>query len=390
MSNLSGPSQPFRRRFAELAKGQLHSPLPGRVTTAVATSQHRLSEPKALPHRRREPNPRCAAPLRKLMGVEMLSTGSFVPPTIVSNQFLADTLGFDADWIVQRTGIEARRHLAPELATSDMAIEAGKRCLAAANVRAEEVDLLVVATGTPDSVGVSTAGLVQAELGLCAPAMDVVAACSGFIYAMVTASQFIATGTARRALVIGADTMSRIINPRDMRTYPLFGDGAGAILLGPGTPQQGLVSYSIGSDGSGNSLLRRPMGGSRIPVDPALCPLGLQYLYMDGRNVFRWAIEVLNTSIPDVLEHAEMTADDMATIVMHQANLRIIEAVTGDLELPRERIFNNLQNYGNTTNGSVPVALDEAFSRRQPHRGDHLLLSGFGAGLSWGSIIFRC
>ncbi len=205
------------------------------------------------------------APVRRLMGVQILATGSYVPDQVVDNEELA-TLGFDAEWILQRTGIRERRILPPELATSDMALAAAQRCLARAEVAAADVDLLIVATFTPDVPVPSVACLVQHQLGISAPAMDLQAGCAGFVYALATAAQFVAAGTSRRALVIGADCNSRILNRQDMKIYPLFGDGAGAVLLGPGTSDQGLESYTLGADGSGAELLIRPMGGTRTAM----------------------------------------------------------------------------------------------------------------------------
>ncbi|HEY1784822.1 MAG TPA: ketoacyl-ACP synthase III, partial [Pirellulales bacterium] len=219
------------------------------------------------------------APVRRLMGVQILATGSYVPDQVVDNEELA-TLGFDAEWILQRTGIRERRILPPELATSDMALAAAQRCLARAEVAAADVDLLIVATFTPDVPVPSAACLVQHQLGVSAPAMDLQAGCAGFVYALATAAQFIATGTSRRALVIGADCNSRILNRQDMKIFPLFGDGAGAVLLGPGTSDQGLESYTLGADGSGAELLIRPMGGTRLALTAEGLAANLQFLRM--------------------------------------------------------------------------------------------------------------
>ncbi|MEX0714332.1 MAG: beta-ketoacyl-ACP synthase III [Pirellulales bacterium] len=329
------------------------------------------------------------APLRKLTGVQVLATGSYVPDPVVTNDDLHASLGFDPAWIVQRTGIRERRHAPPHQATSDLAVRAAQRCLDRAGVSPDEIDLVLVGTFTPDMSFPATACLVQDRLGIRAPAVDMQAACAGFVYAMITGAQFVATGCSRRALVIGADCNSRVLNPKDQRTYPLFGDGAGAVLLAPGSLEQGLISYALGSDGSGAGLLSRPMGGSRMPIECERLEQGLQYMQMDGRAVFKWAVRLLDQSITDVLEAAQMKAGDIDLVVLHQANIRIIYAATDVLGIERRKVMLNLDRYGNTSGGSIPLALDEAFDQGRIKRGDRILISGFGAGLAWGTAILR-
>ncbi|HEY1066295.1 MAG TPA: beta-ketoacyl-ACP synthase III [Pirellulales bacterium] len=329
------------------------------------------------------------SPLRSLMGVQIVGTGSYAPDVVVTNDDLVKRLGFDADWILQRSGIHERRHSPPHMATSDLAAEAAKRCLAKSGVSPSEVDLVVVGTFTPDVLCPSTACLLQNKLGINAPAMDVQAACAGFMYALVTAAQFVATGNARYALAVGADCNSRIINPRDMRTYPLFGDGAGAVLLAAGEPHQGLVAYTLGSDGSGADLLIRRMGGSRMPPSATMLEEDAHYLEMDGRAVFKWAVRLLGDTIDDVLRPAGMTVEDVQLFIAHQANVRIIKAAADAVKLREDQLFVNLDRYGNTSAASIPLALDEALDQGRLQRGDNLLLSGFGAGLSWGTALMR-
>jgi len=330
------------------------------------------------------------SPLRTLLGVQMLSTGGYVPPRVVTNAELAASLGFDSDWISQRTGIQNRRICDPDIATSDIAAAAGFECLARAKCPVEEVDLLIVATSTPDVGAVATGCIVQDKMGLNAPAFDLFVACAGFMYALITASQFVASGCARRALVIGADCMSRVLDPKDQRTFPLFGDGAGAVLLGPGTPQQGLLSYTLGSDGSGAEMLIRRMGGSKYPPSHELIDQGEHYLKMDGKAVFKWAVRLFNDMVPRVLQHGGLTINDIDLWIVHQANQRIIEAAAENLGIPMDRIVLNLDRYGNTTAGSVPLVLDEAVTSGRVRPGGHIVLSGFGAGLSWGTAIWQC
>jgi 3-oxoacyl-[acyl-carrier-protein] synthase-3 len=332
---------------------------------------------------------RSTSRLRSLLGVQILAAGSYVPDNIVSNEQLESQLGFEPGWILKRSGIRQRRHARPDQATSDLAVEAARRAIAKADVDPADIDLVVVGTFTPDMPTPSTACLVQDRLGLNAAAMDVQAACAGFLYALVTGMQFVATGSSQLALVIGADCNSRILNPADQRTYPLFGDGAGAVLLGAGNSDQGLTSYTLGSDGSGGELLSRPMGGSRFPASSEFIEQNLHYLQMDGRAVFKWAIGVLSESINSVLDAAGLTLDDVDLLVAHQANIRIIDAAAESLGLPREKVFTNLDRYGNTSAGSVPLALDEALESGLVQPGSKIILSGFGAGLVWGTALLQ-
>ena len=239
--------------------------------------------------------------LGSLLGVQVVGVGSSVPDNLVRNEDLA-SLGYDADWILQRTGILERRHALEDMATSDLAVEAAQRCIEHAQVDPQDIDLLLLGTFTPDMLLPSTACVVQDRLGLCAPAMDIQAACASFVYAMITGTQFIACGSSRLVLVIGADCNSRMIDPADKHTFPLFGDAAGAVLLAPGSKQQGLVSYAVGSDGSGAELLCRRMGGSRLPFSYDPESNGQHFLRMEGKPIFKWAIRVLGETISDVLE----------------------------------------------------------------------------------------
>ena len=326
---------------------------------------------------------------RALTGVQILGTGSYLPERVVTNEDLRDQYGFDPEWIVNRTGIHERRFAAPHQATSDLCVHAAVRCLKAAECDPSEVDLVVVGTMTPDMSFPSTACLVQDRLKLNCPAFDLQAACAGFSYALITASQFVAAGTSRRALVIGGDCNSRVINPRDPKSFPLFGDGAGAALVGPGSPEQGMVAYQLGADGSGGDLLSRPSCGSRMPPSVEALEKGLQYLTMDGRAVFKWAVRMLTDSTHAVLARAERGVEDVRWFIPHQANVRIIHAASDVLGFHRDAVFKNLDRYGNTSGGSIPIALDELYRAGGIRRGDLLLTSGFGAGLTWGTALWR-
>jgi 3-oxoacyl-[acyl-carrier-protein] synthase-3 len=335
----------------------------------------------------RLPQPR--PPCRSLTGVRIVGTGSYVPDSVVTNEHLRERLGCDSAWIVKRTGILERRHAQPHQATSDLCQEAGRRCLEQAGVHPKDVDLLVLATFTADMSIPSAACLVQHGLKLNCGALEVQAACSGFMYALVTGAAYICSGASDLALVIGGDCNSRIVDPLDLKTYPLFGDGAGAVLLARGRPEQGLLSYCLGSDGSGADLLSRPACGSRLPPTPELLAQRKHYMHMEGRAVFRWAVAILCDTIQDVLQASNLRPSDIDLYIPHQANIRIINAGIDVLKIPRSKVYNNLERYGNTSSGSVPLALDEAVTEGLVKPGGLLVLSGFGAGLTWGTAVMR-
>jgi 3-oxoacyl-[acyl-carrier-protein] synthase-3 len=337
---------------------------------------------------RKTKSPRLAR-TKRLTGFQIAATGSYAPDTIVSNDDLRTAHGFDPQWIAERTGIHERRHAPAELATSDLCREAALNCLSAASVEKDDVDLLVVATHTPDLAMPGTACLVQEKLGLFCGAFDVQAACAGFMVALSIGAQFVATGNAECCLVIGADVSSRIVNPIDQGTYPLFGDGAGAVLLTRGGTDQGFLAYQLGTDGSGANLLGRRAGGSRLPLSAETLQANQHYFHMNGRAVFRWAVETVARSASELFEATKLTANDVHLFVPHQANQRILQSVGERLGMSSERIYSNVARYGNTMAGSIPLALDEAVRAGRIQRGQRVLLSGFGAGLSWGSAIVQ-
>ena len=307
----------------------------------------------------------------------------------MSNHDLQRTHGFDPDWIVNRTGIHERRFAAPHQATSDLCNQAAIRCLKAAGREPSDVNLLVLATFTPDMAFPSTANLVQDQLKLSCPAFDVQAACAGFVFALVIAAQFVGTGNSRCALVIGGDCNSRVTNPGDQKSFPLFGDGAGAVLLGPGEPDQGLVAYQLGSDGSGGDLLSRPACGSRIPPSAAALEQGLHYLTMDGRAVFKWAVRILADSTLAVLRTPSgrcATSAGSSPIRPTSGSSTPRPTCWASTVTPSSRTSSA---YGNTSAGSIPLALDELYQQGGIRRGDLLLTSGFGAGLNWGTALWR-
>jgi 3-oxoacyl-[acyl-carrier-protein] synthase-3 len=331
--------------------------------------------------------------IRTIRGVKISATGSFPAERRVRNEDLSE-LGCDAEWIVQRTGILARHHVLPGQATSDLAIPAAKRCLEDGGVAAHEVDLIIVATMTPDHFTPSSSALVQAALGCSCPAFDVNAACSGFMYALIIGSQFIKTGCARKVLVIGADVMSMVVDPLDKKTYPLFGDGAGAALLTPdeeavGDEGCGILAYRLASEGALSNLLVVPAGGSRRPICQEALDRREQYLKMNGQAVFKWAVRLIPEVATELLSQARLTLDDIDLFIVHQANRRILDSAIEHLGVPPEKVFMNLDEYGNTSAASIPISLDEAMRAGRIVKGNRVVLCGFGAGLSWGACVFQ-
>lgn len=324
-----------------------------------------------------------------MTGVAISGIGSYVPDRVVTNAELENRYGFEEGWVEKRTGIKERRYAADDEGTSDLAVKAARSAMQAAGIGAEDVDLLLVGTFTPDFTCPSTACLVQDKLGLDAPAVDLQAACSGFMYALATGAQYVATGNAQNALVIGADINSRIVEPADQGTAPLFGDGAGAVILGPGQGDQGLICYQLGADGAGGCMLDRPVGGTARPITPELIASGQHYLKMDGRNVFKWAIKAVTETIRLVIDKAGVQVDDVKLFVLHQANIRIIDHAMDVLGIPKDKVCNNLDRVGNTSAASIPLALHEAAQTHDLASGDLILMCGFGAGLTWGTGLFR-
>ena len=322
----------------------------------------------------------------RLPGIRVIGTGSYVPENVVANEDLT-SLGCDAEWIVQRTGIRERRHASPGTKTSDMATIAAERCLQQSGRQADEVDLVVLGTFTADLPMPATACQIQDRLGINAPAFDVHAACAGFIYSMITGMQFVANGTSKLALLVGADTNSRVANPEDKKTYPLFGDGAGAVLVEAGNSDQGLLAYTLGADGSGHDLLCIPMGGSADPVHAPGVTQGQQFMRMDGRPVFKWAVRLIESTVRDVTREAGLDVNDIDLFIFHQANSRIIDAAAVNLGADPDKVLVNVDRYGNTSAGSIPLALDEAFRAGKIQPGSRIILSGFGGGLAWGTAL---
>src|SRR5437879_4141832 len=302
------------------------------------------------------------------------------------NSELAAMVDTSDEWIRARTGIAERRIAAPEETTCSLAVNAARAALDVADKRPEDLDLIIVATCTPDYANMpATASLVQHALGAArAGALDLNAVCSGFLYVLATGSQFILNGAYRSVLVIGAEVFTRILDWQDRSTCVLFGDGAGAVVLQPTDQPGGLLSFVLGSDGAGACSLYVPAGGSRAPASAQTVADRLHYVKMQGRDVFRFATRVVPESVLDALAKAGLTTDDVDLFIPHQANVRIIEATARRLKLAPSVVFSNVAQYGNTSAASIPVALCEAIEADRVHVGSTVVLAGFGAGLSWG------
>lgn len=317
--------------------------------------------------------------------IGILGTGSYVPDKILTNQMLEEMVETSDEWIRTRTGIQERRIADKETATSDLALEAAKRALEAASVRAEELDMIIVATITPDMAFPSTACILQNKLGAKrAYAFDISAACSGFIYALSIAYEHICQHPEHKVLIIGAETLSKIVDPQDRGTVVLFGDGAGAAVVGQ-SAGGGILAFDIGADGSGGELLCLKGGGSRHPATHATVDERLHYLTMNGKEVFKFAVRVMGDSAQRVLAKSDLTAQDIDCVVPHQANIRIIDAAVKAWGIERDKVFVDLEKYGNMSAASIPVALDEAVRSGKIVKNDKVILVGFGAGLTWAS-----
>ena len=293
------------------------------------------------------------------------------------------------EWIRTRTGIQERRIAPPEVATSDLALASARAALESAGIAPADLDLIVVATVTPDTFFPCTASLLQQALGASAVAFDILVGCTGFVYGLAIAGEMISAGIYRHALVIGAEILSKITDWQDRSSCVLFGDAAGAAILASVPEGHGILAYSLGNDGTHADALKIPAGGSRLPASSETVAKRLHYLTMNGPEVFKFAVRALADSSEQVVRSAGLTMSDIEIVIPHQANLRIIDAAAKRLKIPYERFIVNLDRYGNTSAASIPLALDEAVRNGRIRPGDHVLLSSFGAGLSWGTMVMR-
>lgn len=322
----------------------------------------------------------------------ILGTGRCVPDLVVTNSDLeARGVETSDQWIRERTGIRERRIAPPGVKNSDLCEVAARQALETAGVEPAELDVVIVATATPDMMFPSTACVLQERLGIRGQmAFDLSAACTGFLYGLTVAEQFVCTGKARRVLVIGAELLSRIVDWEDRATCVLFGDGAGAVVVGPSEdPGRGILASRMAADGSHGAMLNMPGGGSAIPASAESVAARLHYIKMQGNEVFKVAVRALQEMAEAVLDEAGASGGDVDLFVPHQANLRIIDAVAKRLAVPREKVYVNVERYGNTSAASIPIALDELARADRLNPGDLLLLDAFGGGVTYGAVLLR-
>ncbi len=321
---------------------------------------------------------------------EFRGLGFYVPERVLTNFEIEEMVDTSDQWIYTRTGIKERHIAAAEQATSDLAVIAAGRALENSGLSPADLDLIIVATATPDTPMPASACLVQQAIGAQnAAAFDISAACSGFIYGLSVADAYIKSKVYQNVLLIGAETFSRIINWHDRNTCILFGDGAGAAVLQRGNGSSGILSTFLGADGAGAELLSIPAGGSRLPAGKESLERNLQFLQMNGKEVYKVAAGGMAKAVLSALGNAGLALEDVDLIIPHQANVRIIESLTQKLNLASEKFFVNLTSYGNTSAASIPIALCEAFEAHKIKVGDLIVLVSFGAGLTWGASIIR-
>jgi 3-oxoacyl-[acyl-carrier-protein] synthase-3 len=308
---------------------------------------------------------------------------------VLTNADLEKMVETSDEWIVARTGIRERRIVGPNDSTTSLGAAAARQALVRAGITAEDLDLIIVATCTPDQFLVSEACLIQAEIGGTAGALDVGAACSGFVYALSQGSVHIQAGQAENVLVIGVDTLTRFIDWSDRSTSILFGDGAGAVVLQATDEPRGLLSTVLGADGQGHKHLYIPGWGALVPESADLFPEYRPYLHMNGREVFRFAVKAMGDSAAEAVRKAGLDFGDIDMLIPHQANVRIIDAAADRLDLPREKVWVNIDRYGNTSAASIPIALFEAEASGALHEGDNLVFVAFGGGLAWAAGVVR-
>ena len=325
-----------------------------------------------------------------LYSAGIVGTGSYVPDKIITNKDLEKIVETSNDWIVSRTGIRERRIASENQATSNLSTIAALRALDDACMDAKDLDMILVATVTPDMPFPSTACIVQSNIGAVnASASDIEAACSGFLYALNVAQQFIATGFYKNILVIGGECLSRITNYKDRGTCILFGDGAGAAVVSRVEKGYGFLAQYMGADGSNGGSLNVKAGGSRMPASAATLLHDYHYIHMDGSEIFKFAVKIMSFAAEKVICLAGISKDDLDCVVPHQANIRIINSVAKRLGLEEERMYSNLDRYGNLSAASIPVALDEAVKSGRINKDNNVCMVGFGGGLTWASNIIK-
>ncbi len=324
--------------------------------------------------------------------VIITGTGSYAPEKVLTNDDISKFLDTSDEWIYSRSGIKERRIAGPDEAASDMALVAARRALDSAGLSPSDIELVIVTTVNPDMMFPSTACLLQAKLGIRnnIPCFDIEAACSGFVYGLEIASRMMQSGFYKNALVVSAEKMSTMLDWNERGTCVLFGDGSGAVVLSlSDEPGVGVLDTVLGADGSDKATLRMPAGGSAMPASKETVENRLHYLQMDGREVFKHAVKIMGEKAFEVVEKCGLKPEDIDLLIPHQANTRIIESVAKRLKLPMEKVFINIEKYGNTSSASIPIALDEAVRAGRVKKGDHILFVAFGAGLTWGATLVK-
>jgi len=327
--------------------------------------------------------------LLKLRRAKITAVSHYLPERRVTNKDFEKSLDTSDEWIFERTGIRERRFVEKGIGTSDLAAEASKLLLKQRGIDASEIDLIIVATVTPDMFFPSSACLVQEKIGARnAWGFDLSGACSGFIYALATGTQFVATGAHNKVLVIGADVMTSIINPKDRATCVLFGDGAGVVLLEPAAEgEQGIMDFILKSDGGGGQYLFMPAGGSLNPASAETVEKQMHFVHQDGKNVFKYAVRGMAEVSHEILTKNLIDVKDIKLYIPHQANLRIIQAAVDRMKLDSSRVAINIDRFANTTAGTIPICISEAAETKRIQKGDKVLLASFGAGFTWGSAL---
>lgn len=330
--------------------------------------------------------------LKKPASIIIAGTGSYVPEKVLSNDDLAKFLETSDEWIFERSGIR-RRHIArKDETTSDMALAAARNALDNAKISASEIDLVVLTTANPDMMFPSTACLLQAKLGIRnnIPCFDLAAACSGFVYGVEVATRMMQSGLYKNTLVVSSEKMSTIVDWEDRSTCVLFGDGAGAVVLSASDEENsGIIGTVLGADGSDTAMLCLPAGGSLMPTSAETVAKKLHFVKMDGKEVFKHAVKIMQEKALEVLDLCRVSADQISLLIPHQANTRIIQSVAKRLNIPEEKVYVNIENYANTSSASIPIALDEASRTGRIKKGDYVLFVAFGAGLTWGATLVR-
>jgi 3-oxoacyl-[acyl-carrier-protein] synthase-3 len=322
--------------------------------------------------------------------IKITGTGFYAPDKILTNFDLEKMVDTSDEWIITRTGIKERRVASEKQATSDLAVEASRRTLENAGLEVKDIDLIIVATSTPDTIFPSTACWVQKGLGADhVPAFDISVGCTGFLYGMVLAEGLILNGASKRILLIGGELLTRITNFKDRNTCVLFGDAAGAVVLEEADDESGMLSFYWKADGKLGDLLYQPAGGTRIPATPQSVAQGLHYLQMKGNDVFKHAVKRMGEAALEALKAAGLEKEDIDYFIPHQANIRIIEATGKRLKVPPEKVYSNIHKYGNVSVASIPISLHELWEEGKLKKGNIILMDAFGAGFTWAAVAYR-